>query len=90
LISSTGQQFPKDFKNTCRNIFKRLARVFSHVYIHHFDKITEIGAEAHINACFKHFYFFTQEFKLVDEKEFEPVVRKGFGHFFFFSNVAAH
>jgi len=23
----------------CKNIFKRLLRVFAHVYIHHFDKI---------------------------------------------------
>lgn len=68
-----GQAFPKDFKNTCRNIFKRLVRVFAHVYIHHFDKINEIGAEAHINAAFKHFYYFTLEFKLVDDKEYEPL-----------------
>lgn len=31
--------FPKDFKAVCKNIFKRLLRVFAHVYIHHFDKI---------------------------------------------------
>lgn len=35
----------------------------------------EIGAEAHINACFKHFYLFCNEFKLVDEAEYQPVVR---------------
>jgi len=68
-----GQPFPKNFRSICQNIFKRLSRVFAHVYLNHFDKIEEIGAEAHINACFKHFFYFTQEFKLVDEKEFEPL-----------------
>ena len=37
---------------------------------------TELGAEAHINACFKHFYFFTHEFNLVDDQEYEPLVRQ--------------
>lgn len=30
--------------------------------------------EAHVNACYKHFYFFVIEFKLMDSKEFEPLV----------------
>jgi len=68
-----GKPFPKEFKNICRNIFKRLTRVFCHVYIHHFDKIQEIKAEPHINACFKHFYYFTLEFDMVDKKEFQPL-----------------
>lgn len=69
-----GIPFPKDFSKICKNIFKRLTRIFCHVYIHHFDAITKIGAEPHINACFKHFYYFTLEFKLVEEKEFQPLV----------------
>ncbi|KCV70754.1 maintenance-ploidy protein MOB1 (MPS1 binder 1) [Fonticula alba] len=68
-----GRPFPKNFKAICANIFRRLTRVFCHVYIHHFEMIQEIGAEAHINACFKHFYYFTAEFKLVDEKELRPL-----------------
>ena len=30
--------------------------------------------EAHVNACYKHFYFFVVEFKLIESKEFEPLV----------------
>lgn len=30
--------------------------------------------EAHVNACYKHFYYFVREFGLVDSKEFEPLV----------------
>lgn len=35
-----GQPFPKTFRQICANIFKRLTRVFCHVYIHHFEKIS--------------------------------------------------
>lgn len=53
--------------------YHALNRVFVHVYIHHFDRLTEIEAEAHSNTLFKHYYYFVKEFQLVDEKEFEPL-----------------
>lgn len=70
---STDVPFPKDYQNTVKQIFRRLFRVFVHVYYHHFQKLTEIGAEAHINTCYKHFYFFVKEFKLIDPKELAPL-----------------
>ena len=66
--------FPKTFLPTCRKILTRLFRVFVHVYIHHFDRLLAIGAEAHCNTCYKHFFFFVTEFELVNAKEFEPLV----------------
>ena len=33
-----------------------------------------MSAEAHVNTCYKHFYYFVTEFDLVAEKEFEPLV----------------
>ncbi|KAJ8049734.1 MOB kinase activator 3B [Holothuria leucospilota] len=65
--------FPKNFFATCKKIMTRLYRVFVHVYIHHFDMLGAIGAEAHINTCYKHFYYFVIEFKLIDPKELEPL-----------------
>jgi hypothetical protein len=32
-----------------------------------------IGAEPHVNTCYKHFFYFVSEFSLVNEKEFEPL-----------------
>lgn len=29
--------------------------------------------EAHVNTCYKHFYYFVQEFELVSAKELEPL-----------------
>ncbi|KAL9926624.1 MOB kinase activator-like 3 isoform X2 [Glossina fuscipes] len=70
---STDIPFPKTFPTLCRKILTRLFRVFVHVYIHHFDRIVSIGAEAHVNACYKHFYYFVQEFDLISSKELEPL-----------------
>ena len=36
--------FPKDFRATCKKILTRLFRVFVHTYIHHFDRIVDLGA----------------------------------------------
>lgn len=57
-----------------RKILSRLFRVFVHVYIHHFDRIAHMGSEAHVNTCYKHFYYFVKEFGLIDTKELEPLV----------------
>ena len=57
-----------------KKILSRLFRVFVHVYIHHFDRIAQMGSEAHVNTCYKHFYYFVKEFGLIDTKELEPLV----------------
>lgn len=62
-----------------RKILSRLFRVFVHVYIHHFDRIAQMGSEAHVNTCYKHFYYFVTEFSLIDPKELEPLVSPGGG-----------
>lgn len=69
-----GIPFPKNFIQICKKILCRLFRVFVHVYIHHFDRIILMGAEAHVNTCYKHFYYFCTELNLIDRKELEPLV----------------
>jgi MOB kinase activator 1 len=32
-----------------------------------------MGLEYHLNTCFKHFIYFIDEFKLVDDKELAPL-----------------
>eukprot|EP01108_Squamamoeba_japonica_P000515 TRINITY_DN116_c0_g2_i1.p3 TRINITY_DN116_c0_g2~~TRINITY_DN116_c0_g2_i1.p3 ORF type:complete len:154 (-),score=64.19 TRINITY_DN116_c0_g2_i1:23-484(-) len=65
--------FPKNFAGIIRNIFKRLFRVYAHIYYSHFHKIVSLGEEAHLNTCFKHFYYFITEFQLVDKRELAPL-----------------
>ncbi|XP_078332345.1 MOB kinase activator 3B-like isoform X4 [Crassostrea virginica] len=68
-----GVPFPKNYQQIVKKILTRLFRVFVHVYIHHFDKLVALGAEAHVNTCYKHFYYFVTEYNLVDKKELEPL-----------------
>lgn len=74
LALCVGTPFPKNFLQVVKKILSRLFRVFVHVYIHHFDRIAQMGSEAHVNTCYKHFYYFVKEFGLIDTKELEPLV----------------
>eukprot|EP00753_Platysulcus_tardus_P019417 PLAT718.2.p1 GENE.PLAT718.2~~PLAT718.2.p1 ORF type:complete len:262 (+),score=132.51 PLAT718.2:3-788(+) len=65
--------FSDDFEATVRIIFKRLFRVYAHVYHSHFRSYIKLGAEAHLNTCFKRFIFFVLEFALVEPKELGPL-----------------
>ncbi len=65
--------FPRNFRDIVKQIFKRLFRVYAHIYYSHFHKIVSLGEEAHLNTCFKHFYYFICEFNLVDKKEMQPL-----------------
>jgi len=65
--------FPKHFQTVVKTIFKRMFRIYAHVYYSHFNTIVSLGEEAHLNTCFKHFYYFILEFNLVDRKEMAPL-----------------
>jgi len=65
--------FPKNFLSVVKTIFKRLFRIYAHIYYSHFNKIVSLGEEAHLNTCFKHYYYFIMEFNLVDKKELAPL-----------------
>ena len=57
---SFGEPFPPNFRDVVRTIFKRVFRVFAHMYHSHFNKICGLSEQAHLNTCFKHFMYFTQ------------------------------
>lgn len=66
-------QFPPKFMSKVKNIYKRMFRLYAHIYWSHFEKIRSIGANAHLNTCFKHFIYFILEFNLVDKKSLTPL-----------------
>eukprot|EP00762_Andalucia_godoyi_P005524 ANDGO_00599.mRNA.1 MOB kinase activator-like 1 homolog B len=70
---SQAGKFPKDFVSIVRNVFKRLFRVYAHIYYSHFQRIQALGEEAHLNTCFKHFVLFVFEFDLIEKKELAPM-----------------
>ncbi|MES1922088.1 hypothetical protein MHBO_003605 [Bonamia ostreae] len=67
------QDFPKNFKKRVNGIYRRLFRVFAHIYHNHLNQMKEKGYEAHLNSCFKHFVIFCNEFKLLDQNNFDPL-----------------
>ena len=68
-----GTPFPKNFSDVVRKIFTRLFRVYAHIYHSHFQQICTLGAEAHLNTCFKHFVYFTGAFGLIKREELAPL-----------------
>ncbi|KAJ4708737.1 MOB kinase activator-like 1A [Melia azedarach] len=68
-----GAPFPCNFREVVKTIFKRLFRVYAHIYHSHFQKIVSLKEEAHLNTCFKHFVLFTWEFRLIDKGELAPL-----------------
>lgn len=64
-----GEPFPANFRSVIESIFKRLFRVYAHIYHSHFKHVCALGEEAHLNTCFKHFMYFTE----VRKRERAPV-----------------
>lgn len=68
-----GAPFPANFNDVIRTIFKRLFRVYAHMYHTHFNNICSLNEQPHLNTCFKHFMYFSQAFVLIDSSELTPL-----------------
>jgi len=68
-----GEPFPPDIREVLCSIFKRLFRVYAHMYVLHFSSMQEMGAEPHLNTCFRHFILFVREFDLIAPQELAPL-----------------
>lgn len=68
-----NDKFPRNFMSIIKVFYKRLFRLYAHLYTAHHEYIKNIGANAHLNTCFKHLVYFIMEFKLVDMAEMQPL-----------------
>lgn len=68
-----GEPFPANIRSIICTIVKRLFRVYAHMYVQHFQSMQEIGAEPHLNTCFRHFMLFVREFDLIEPQELAPL-----------------
>merc|ERR1711935_358755 len=68
-----GTPFPKNFRKEVVVIFKRIFRIYAIIYHEHFKEIEKLGQEANLNTSFKHFMWFTAEFKLVSKADLAPL-----------------
>ena len=71
--SNPDVKFPKNFEEICSKIFRRLFRIYSHIYFHHFEDLKIAGGESHFNTSLKHFIYFTHEFNLIPQNQLEPL-----------------
>ena len=71
--TAPGAPFPSNFRETIGNIFRRLFRVYGHIYHCHMERVVELTFEAHLNSCFKHFAYFVLEFDLIRPEELKPL-----------------
>lgn len=65
-----GVAFPKTFPFLIRQLFKRLYRVYAHIYCHHYPVVVQLGLEPHLNTSFKHYVLFIDEHSLASGKDF--------------------
>ncbi|KAK4934078.1 hypothetical protein LTR28_010921 [Elasticomyces elasticus] len=65
--TAPGVDFPAAFRATVFQIFKRLYRIYAHIYCHHYGVVRGLGLEAHLNTGFKHYVLFVEEFGIAAE-----------------------
>mmetsp|Transcript_6249 Transcript_6249/g.11550 ORF Transcript_6249/g.11550 Transcript_6249/m.11550 type:complete len:275 (-) Transcript_6249:77-901(-) len=73
FIPRDGGAFPETYREDMRQLHKRFFRIYAHTYLHHFKLFMEHEAEAHLAACYKHWYFFVRHFGLMDEDDLKPL-----------------
>ncbi|KAI6778780.1 lariat debranching enzyme [Emericellopsis cladophorae] len=70
LPSKIGVPFPKSFPTLVRQIFKRMYRIYAHIYCHHYPVIRELGLEPHLNTSFKQYVLFIDEHSLASGRDY--------------------
>lgn len=65
--------FPRDFQKTVRSIFRRLIRVYCHIYHAHFHDIQGYGCTEQLNSVARYFVSFGKTFHLLDAEDLEPL-----------------
>ncbi|KAF7456949.1 MOB kinase activator 3C-like [Cryptosporidium felis] len=68
-----GVPFSRDFQPVIKNLLRRLFRVYSHIYCHHWPHIESITATAHVNYCLRHFVYTVLVNDLLECNELKPL-----------------
>ncbi|ELP86886.1 Maintenance of ploidy protein mob1, putative [Entamoeba invadens IP1] len=64
---------PKKFMDTITKIFKRLIRVYAHMFYSHMDDLKGNGNDQVAMQSFQHFFFFCREFKMLSKDDIAPL-----------------
>lgn len=69
----TDVPFPKNFLEIVQKLFRRLFRVYAHIYHHHLDDIKRCQLTENVNRSFRYFIFFSQEFNMIPDEQLAPL-----------------
>ena len=61
------------FKETARTIFKRLFRIYAHMYYSHFKSMESRGQHVLLNRSFRHFIVFAKKHDLITSVDMKPL-----------------
>ena len=64
---------PKEFKPTLTKIFKRLFRVYAHMFYSHQKHMENLQINDSVTVSFRHFYVFCNTNKLLNKDDIEPL-----------------
>eukprot|EP00940_MAST-03C_sp_MAST-3C-sp2_P000434 g434.t1 len=73
IIPPDGVSYRSDFMDRIKVIFKRLFRVFAHIYHKHYSEFHQLGVSQNLNNSFKRFILFVLEFDLVSKDHLAPL-----------------
>eukprot|EP00472_Partenskyella_glossopodia_P010627 CAMPEP_0197527118 /NCGR_PEP_ID=MMETSP1318-20131121/20404_1 /TAXON_ID=552666 /ORGANISM="Partenskyella glossopodia, Strain RCC365" /LENGTH=232 /DNA_ID=CAMNT_0043081601 /DNA_START=85 /DNA_END=783 /DNA_ORIENTATION=- len=73
IFPISSNNYPKNFEKIVKTIFRRLFRVYAHLYHHHFEQIEKFSGDVHLNTSFKHFVLFALHFNLIPKEEYGPL-----------------
>jgi MOB kinase activator 1 len=65
--------FPENFMPRVKTMYRRMFRLYAHIYWVHFKHLKELGSHMHLNTCFKNFIYFAIEFDLISERDMGPL-----------------
>jgi len=71
--TTPGAIFPENFRDICKQICRRLWRVYVHIFWHHFEKITSSGNADMLNTHFKDNFAFVYTYDMVGSADISPV-----------------
>ena len=71
--TSDSDPYPADFFKIVSSVFRRLFRVYSHIYHTHFLRVKQLDEEAYLNTSFKHLVWFCVELNLIPTSDMLPL-----------------
>ncbi|KAF2486812.1 Mob1/phocein [Neohortaea acidophila] len=65
--------FPQRFESEVKNMYKQMLRCYAHLYWQHWLVFWELGGHRELNTCFVHFMNVGRAYRLLGEKDIEPM-----------------